>query len=103
MLCVSGVFYADLVNQPQIRPKHLILAAVLAGAGGLALIALGWWIVGWQFRADWGRLSEPSWWSGAVVRSIGHLVFSKIGFKVALVGVLGAAASIAWLRGRRRA
>ncbi|MEU7909136.1 hypothetical protein [Actinoplanes sp. NPDC049118] len=90
------------MNLPQVRHRHLILAAVVAGAAGLALFALGWWIVDWQFRADWGRWSEPSWWAGGLVRSLGYLAFSKVGFKVALAGIVGAAACLAWLRARRR-
>jgi len=98
----AGSSYAELVNPPPVRPKHLILAAVLAAAAGLALFVLGWWIVDWQFRADWGRLSEPSWWTGGVVRSVGYLAFSKLGFKLALASVLGGTAWVAWLRARRR-
>jgi hypothetical protein len=85
-----------------VRPTHLVLAAVLAGAAGLALLLLGWWIIDWQYRADWGRLADPSWWTGGFLRALGALTFSKVGFKVALVAVLGGAAGIAWLRAKRR-
>jgi hypothetical protein len=83
-----------------VRRKHLIIAALLAGAAGLALVGLGWWIVDWQARSDWDRLGDPSWWLGGVVRLFGFLSFGKLGFKLALVAVIGAVAAVAWLRSR---
>ncbi|OJF11659.1 hypothetical protein EDD30_0070 [Couchioplanes caeruleus] len=79
-----------------------MVAALLAGAAGLGLTAAGWWIAGWEPRADWGRLTDPSWWTGALVRAVAFLSFGKAGFKVALLVVLGAAAAITWLRTRRQ-
>jgi hypothetical protein len=88
--------------RPDVRQRHLILAAVAAGAAGLALVALGWWIVDWQARSDWARLSDPSWWAGDAVRLLGHLVISGVGFKVALAAVVGLGAGFAWLRVKHR-
>ncbi|MFI7600239.1 hypothetical protein [Actinoplanes sp. NPDC049681] len=82
--------------------RRLVIAAVLAGAAGLALVALGWWLAGWQIRADRARLTDPSWWTGAMVRGLGYLAFSKAGFKLGLIVVAAAGAGIAWLRARRR-
>ncbi len=85
-----------------VRRKHLIVAALLAGATGLALAALGWWLVDWQFRGDRERLIDPSWWTSTILRLLGYLAFGKVGFKVALVTVVGAVAAVGWLRARRR-
>jgi hypothetical protein len=91
------------VNGTQdVRRKHLIVAALLAGAASLALVVLGWWLVDWQFRADRERLTDPSWWTSTTLRLLGYLAFGKVGFKVALVTVVGAAAAVGWLRARRR-
>ncbi len=79
----------------------LIAAAVLAGAVGLALIALGWWVVDWQYAAGWDRLTDGEWWTGTTVRWIGYLTFSKFGLKAALAVVVGAMALAAWRRRRR--
>jgi hypothetical protein len=84
------------------RPRYLVLAAVLAGAGALALVAAGWWIVGWEYRGDWGRYADASWWGGLVLRSLGFLAFGKAGFKIALACVVGTVAAVSWLRTRRR-
>lgn len=74
----------------------------MAGAAGLALYAVGWWIVGWEPRYDWDRLTDPNWWTGGLVRAAAFLGFSKFGFKAALLLVLGSVAAISWLRTRRR-
>jgi hypothetical protein len=81
--------------------KMLIVAVVLAVATGLGLIALGWWVQGWEYQSSWSRLSDPAWWTGSVVRGLGYLVFSKAGFKVALGVVIGVAALATWRRRRR--
>lgn len=98
MTRTPGRKYADVVNEK----RHLILAAVLAGVAGLGLVVLGWWIIDWQFRADWGRLTEASWWTSGVVRALGFLAFGKVGFKLALAAVLGTVAAVAWWKGRKR-
>jgi hypothetical protein len=91
------------VNETRdVRRRHLIVAALLAGAVGLALVVLGWWLVDWQFQGDRGRLSDPSWWTSATLRLLGYLAIGKVGFKVALVTVVGAVAAVGWLRARRR-
>jgi hypothetical protein len=92
-----------LVNVTQdVRRKHLIVAALLAGAAGVALIVLGWWLIDWQYQGDRGRLTDPSWWTSATLRMLGYLAIGKAGFKVALVTVVGAVAAVGWLRARRR-
>ncbi|SHN45192.1 hypothetical protein [Cryptosporangium aurantiacum] len=78
-------------------------AAVLAGAAGLALIVAGWWIVGWEYRGDWGRLTDVSWWVGGLLRGLGWLWLGKAGFKIALAGIAGTVALVAWVRRSRRA
>ncbi|GAA3383793.1 hypothetical protein [Cryptosporangium minutisporangium] len=83
------------------RPKHLVLAAALTGVGGLALVVLGWWIVGWEYRGDWGRLTDFSWWVGGVLRGLGFLAYGKAGLKIALGCVAAVVAALAWLRSRR--
>lgn len=85
-----------------VRRKHLIVAALLAGAAGLALVVLGWWLVDWQYQSDRGRLTDPSWWTSTAMRLLGYLAIGKVGFKVALVTVVGAVAAVGWLRARRR-
>lgn len=87
---------------PNVRGNQLVIAALLAGAAGLALVALGWWVVDWQPRYDWERLSDSNWWTSVVVRGLGLLSFSGIGFKIALACVVGVGGAFAWLRGRRR-
>ena len=84
------------------RRKHLIIAALLAGAAGLALVVLGWWLVDWQYQGDRERLTDPSWWGSSALRMLGLLAFGKAGFKVALVAVVAAVAGVGWLRARRR-
>jgi hypothetical protein len=81
----------------------LILALVLAAATGLGLVALGWWVQGWEHQSSWSRLVDPAWWTGGVLRAVGVLVFSKIGFKVALGVVLGVGALVSWRKRRREA
>lgn len=78
----------------------LIAAAVLAGAVGVALIALGWWVVDWQYAAGWERLTDGAWWTGTAVRWVGFLTFSKFGLKAALAVVVGVMALVAWRRRR---
>jgi len=82
--------------------RRLVIAALLAGAAGLALVTLGWWAVDWQVRADRARTSDPSWWMSGLLRGLGALSFGKAGFKIALICVAAAAAGVAWLRSRRR-
>jgi hypothetical protein len=36
------------------------------------------------------------------VRSLGYLAFGKMGFKLALAGILGVTGWVAWLRARHR-
>ncbi len=79
----------------------LIAAAVLAGAVGMALIALGWWVVDWQYAAGWDRLTDGDWWTGTAVRWVGYLTFSKFGLKAALAVIVGVMALAAWRRRRR--
>ena len=86
-----------------VNRKRLVIAAVVAGAGGLALVALGWWVVDWQVRADRDRVADPAWWTSVVLRGLGYFAFGKAGFKIALVAVAGIVGGVAWLRARRRA
>lgn len=74
---------------------------MLAGAAGLGLAVLGWWIVDWQLQPDWGRLSEPSWWTGAVLQGIRYLLAAKLGLKVVVVCVVAVVAAVSWVRSRR--
>lgn len=77
------------------------MAAVLAGAAGLALIALGWWIVDWQYDSGWSGLSDANSWLGFLVRTLGYLAIGKVGFKVALgVVFVGVGLAAAWRRRR---
>ena len=95
--------YGEAVTDLQPRNRRrLVIAALLAGAAGLALVALGWWAVDWQVRADRARTSDPSWWMSGLLRGLGALSFGKAGFKIALACVAAAAAGVAWLRARRR-
>lgn len=84
-----------------VSPKKLIIAAVVAGAAGLALVAAGWWIQDWQHVDGWDRLADGSWWAGAIVRGFGYLAFGKGGFKVALAVLLAAGVVIVRMRRRR--
>ncbi|GAA0238879.1 hypothetical protein [Cryptosporangium japonicum] len=83
-------------------PKRHVVAAVLTVAGGLALIVLGWWIVGFEYQGDWGRFADGSWWTSEAVKALGLLAFGKVGFKIALAGVAVAAAVGAKVVSRRR-
>ncbi|MFG1927722.1 hypothetical protein [Cryptosporangium sp. NPDC048952] len=83
-------------------PKRHVAAAVLTVAGGLALILVGWWIVGFEFQGDWGRFADGSWWASEAVKAIGLLAFGKAGFKVALACVAAAIAVSAKVVSRRR-
>jgi hypothetical protein len=78
----------------------LIVSAVAAGVVGLALVALGWWVQGWEYRADWGRLTDPAWWTGSLVRGFGYLMLSKAGLKVMVAVVVAAMAVAGWWRHR---
>ena len=98
----AGSYGESVADIRTVNRRRLIIAAVVAGAAGLALVALGWWVVDWQYRADRDRTSDPSWWSSVVLRGLGFLAFGKAGFKIALVCVAGLAAGVAWLIGRRR-
>jgi hypothetical protein len=80
--------------------KQLIVALVLAVAMGLGLVALGWFLMGWQHRTGWSRLSDGGWWAGTVTHLAGYLALSKIGFKVALGVVFGGLVLRTWLRNR---
>ncbi|MGN9813155.1 hypothetical protein ACTMSW_27840 [Micromonospora sp. BQ11] len=82
--------------------RRLVVAAVLAGAGALALVALGWWMRDWEHRTDPARLVDLSWWSGAGVSALGYLGLGKAGLKLGLLAAGGAAGLAVWLRGRRR-
>jgi hypothetical protein len=84
------------------RPKHLPLAAALAGAGGLALVVVGWWVVGWEYRGDWGRLADLSWWASGIGHGLKLLALGKVGLKIAVACVAGVAAVVAWRRRRRQ-
>ena len=99
---VAGSYGVDM-NDIRIRNRRrLVIAALVAGAAGLALVALGWWVVDWQVRADRSRTSDPSWWMSGLLRGLGVLSFGKAGFKVALVCVAAVVGGAAWLRARRR-
>lgn len=87
---------------PDASRKHLVLAVLLAGAGGVGLVAVGWWIVGWRTRDDWGRLSDAGWLTSFVLRTLGHLSFGGVGLKIALAIVVGVSAVFVRLRYRRR-
>ncbi|WP_035859125.1 hypothetical protein [Cryptosporangium arvum] len=82
--------------------KRHVVAAVLTVAGGLALIVLGWWFVGFEYQGDWGRFADGSWWASEAVKAVGLLAFGKVGFKVALVCVGAAIAIGAKVVSRRR-
>jgi hypothetical protein len=84
-----------------VPPKKLIVAAVVAGAAGLALFAAGWWIQDWQQADGSDRLADGSWWAGAIVRGLGYLAFGQVGFKVALAVLLAAGVVIARVQRRR--
>ncbi|MFI5494150.1 hypothetical protein [Actinoplanes sp. NPDC051859] len=85
------------------RPRQLAAAGLLAGVAGLAILALGWWIVGWEPRYDWDRLTDVQWWIGGVVRGLSYLAFTKSGLKAALVLVAAIVGAVAWLRSRGKA
>ncbi|MFC3385151.1 hypothetical protein [Couchioplanes azureus] len=85
-----------------IRRGHLAVAALVAGAAGLGLLTVGWWVAGWEPRDDWERLTDLSWWTSGLLRAASFLAFTKAGFKAALLVVLGGAAAFTWLRARRR-
>lgn len=84
-------------------PKRHVVAAVLAVVGGLALTIAGWWFVGFEYRGDWGRFTDGSWWASGVAKAFGLLAFGKAGFKVALALVAAVIAISAKVAGRRRA
>ena len=81
-----------------VRKSVLVAAAVLAGATGLAFIALGWWVQDWHYISDW---TDPTGWWGALVRAAGVLLFSTLGLKLALAVVLAVMGVVAWMRTRR--
>lgn len=75
----------------------MVAAALLAGATGLGLVALGWWVQDWQYLSDW---TDPDRWWGGLVRGIGYLIMGKIGFKAALALIAAVTVLIGWLRAR---
>ena len=62
-----------------VHRKHLLVAAVVAGAAGLALVAAGWWLRGWQHQTGWERLGDGRWWAGGTAQVLAHLAFGKVG------------------------
>ena len=84
-------------------PKRYLVAAVLTAAGGVALLVVGWWLVGFEYRDDWSRLADGAWWASSLLKGLGFLAFGKAGFKIALVCVVALIALGAKLRLRRRA
>jgi hypothetical protein len=81
-----------------VRRSTLVGAAVLAGAVGIGLVILGWWAQGWQHHDGWDRYTDLSWWTGGLVRGLGILMLGKLGFKVALAGIVASLAAFAWYR-----
>ncbi|MEH0972560.1 hypothetical protein V6U77_15680 [Micromonospora sp. CPCC 205546] len=79
------------------------VAALLAGAVALGLVAWGWWLRDWEYRADRGRFLDPGWWAGVATSGLGHLAFGRTGFKIALVALGLTAAALVGLRRRRAA
>lgn len=84
-----------------VRHKHLVAAAVLAGAAGLALMALGWWIVDWR-DDGWRGWWDAGRWTASALHLAGYLIFGKVGFKVALAVVCVGVGLVAGLRRRSR-
>lgn len=81
----------------------LASAAVIAGLTAVTLIVLGFWLRGWVLPSDGPRFTDPRWWLGLLSHAGGYLALGKVGFKVALAVVLGAAGLLALRRERRRA
>ncbi|MEH1128030.1 hypothetical protein [Micromonospora sp. CPCC 206061] len=82
--------------------RTLIIAAVVAGLCSLALVVLGWWFRDWEHSTDRQRFEDGSWWAGVVSQVLGYLALGKIGFKLALGGVVAAVSLSAWARGSQR-
>ncbi|SCL32817.1 hypothetical protein GA0070616_4561 [Micromonospora nigra] len=81
--------------------RTLLFSALIAGALGLGLVAVGWWLRDWEWNTDRWRFLDPSWLGGVVITGLGHLAIGRTGFKIGLL-VLGAAAGgVVWLRQRR--
>ncbi len=81
------------------RRRVLGTAALLAGLGGLALIAAGWWLLDWRYPDQWSRFGDGAWWASMGARALGYLAFGKLGFKVALATVIVILALVT-MRGR---
>lgn len=79
------------------------MAAIAAGAVGIALITVAAWLVGWEHQDRWQRLVDGGWWAAVALRVISWLAIGKVGFKVALAVVLATVALFAWVRRRRGA
>jgi NADH:ubiquinone oxidoreductase subunit 6 (subunit J) len=82
----------------QMRRNVLAAAAILAGASGFSLVALGWWFQDWHYIDDW---TDPTHWWGLLIRSVGGLLFTKLGLKVALAAIVAVVGLVAWMRTRR--
>lgn len=89
-----------MTTDVSVRRRHLVAAAAVALVTGLSLLVVGWWIVDLHPDPSWSRFGDPSWWSGLGVRTLGFLMISKAGFKVALAVVLGGAFLVAMVRRR---
>ena len=74
-------------------------AALVAGLGGLALIAVGWWLLDWRYSDQWSRFGDGAWWASMSARALGYLALGKLGFKVALATVIAILALVT-MRGR---
>jgi len=76
----------------------LAAAALISGVGAIGLIVLGLWL---RHRDGGPRYTEPSWWAGVGSQALGYLALGKGGLKAVLAVLLGASATVAWIRGRR--
>lgn len=99
----GGQYSGAMRTAGDVPKKQLIVAAIAAGAVGIALITVAAWLVGWEHQDRWQRLVDGGWWAAVALRVISWLAIGKVGFKVALAVVLATVALFAWVRRRRGA
>ncbi|MER7165070.1 hypothetical protein ABT336_03195 [Micromonospora sp. NPDC000207] len=80
--------------------RRLIGAALVTMVFALTLLALGWWVRGWEYDPDRSRYLDPAWWVGSLTSGLGYLAISPTGLKVALLVIGAPAAAALWLRRR---